>query len=67
MLVNKHDRILRMQDVVKRTALSRSTIYRMIDRCEFPPLLQLSRRSVGFRESEIEQFLDNRLTARGGR
>jgi prophage regulatory protein len=67
MLVNKHDRILRMQDVVKLTALSRSTLYRMIDRGEFPPLLQISRRSVGFRESEIEQFLDNRLTARGGR
>jgi prophage regulatory protein len=66
MLVNKQDRILRMQDAVKRTALSRSTIYRMIDRGEFPPLLQISRRSVGFRESEIEQFLDNRLTVRGG-
>lgn len=65
MSFSKSDRILRMQDAVNVTAISRSTIYRMIDRGEFPPLLQISRGTVGFRESEIEQFLNTRHNVRG--
>jgi prophage regulatory protein len=52
--------IWRLRTVITRTALSRSTIYDMIARGTFPPPVLLSRRSVGWRSQEIENWIASR-------
>lgn len=54
-------RILRRPDVEDRTGLSRSTLYAMMARDEFPQPLQLGRRAVGWREQDVEAWLQSRL------
>ena len=54
------DRILREKEVGERTGLSRATRWRKIKAGEFPQPVQLSSRSVGWRESEVNAWLANR-------
>jgi prophage regulatory protein len=51
------ERILRLEAVLDRTGLSRSTIYRMVELGTFPRQLQISARCIGWRESDIEEWL----------
>jgi len=55
-----HDRILRRPDVEARTGLSRSTIYLLMARGEFPKPVKLSSRAVGWTESAIVTWLQSR-------
>jgi len=57
--------LLKRKEVVRRTALSPSQIYRLMDDGEFPRQVQLSVRSVAWIESEIEAWIDNRIDASG--
>lgn len=56
-----NQKICRLPDVVARTGLSRSTIYELISRDEFPPQISLGRRSVGWLESEIQDWINDRI------
>jgi len=56
--------IIRLPAVIKKTGLSRSTIYALVSRKEFPPRIQLSPRSMGFLESEVDQWLADKVAAR---
>lgn len=53
------DRMLRIDAVLDRTGLSRSTLYRKIERGEFPKQIKLSTRCAGWRESAINAWLRN--------
>lgn len=53
--------IYRLPDVKTVTGLSRSTIYAMIQRHEFPASIQLSRRAVGWEREAVEAFLARRI------
>ena len=53
--------ILRLPDVIKRTGLSRSSIYLSIELGNFPPPIALGKRSVGWIESEIEDWLQQQI------
>ena len=53
--------MLRLPEVMKRTALSRSQIYRLIDFGEFPKQVPLSERAVGWIEEEIDLWLKGRI------
>lgn len=55
--------ILRLRDVQQRTGLSRSTLYLLISRDDFPRQVRLSARAVGWRESEINDWIANRPAA----
>ena len=57
MTAQSPDRILRLRTVLDRTGLCRSTLYRKIGDGTFPGQLQLSVRCVGWRETDIEQWL----------
>lgn len=59
------DRLIRMRDVIERTALSRSEIYRrrIIDPL-FPKPVPLGSRSVAFIESEIDSYLKKLIAKR---
>lgn len=64
------DSILRLPSVIRRCGICRSSIYAAIQRGEFPPQLELGLRSVGWLESEIEQWIaarQKKRTAKEGR
>ena len=55
--------ILRRGLVQARTGLSRSTIYALIAAGEFPPAIRLSKAAVGWVESEIDSWVEQRIRA----
>jgi prophage regulatory protein len=59
MYPEKPDRILRINAVLKRTGLTRSTLYRKISAGTFPRQLRISTRCAGWRESAIDAWLRN--------
>lgn len=58
-----NQRICRLSEVIARTGLPRSTIYELMHNGDFPSQVQLARRSVGWVESEIEDWIDSRIDA----
>ena len=55
------NRILRLPEVVGRTGIGRSTIYAKIADNDFPKPIKLGLRSVGWLESDLEQWIINRI------
>lgn len=53
--------ILRLHAVMKRTGLSRSTIYLRISKGQFPQSISLGDRAVGWIEAEINEWLDRQI------
>jgi prophage regulatory protein len=53
-------RILRCRQVLARTGLSRSSLYALIGRGEFPSAVRLSQRSVGWLEQDVAQWIEAR-------
>ncbi|RSY86055.1 AlpA family phage regulatory protein [Sphingomonas koreensis] len=53
------DRILRINTVLERTGLTRSTLYRKINDGTFPRQVAISRRCAGWRESAVNQWMRN--------
>jgi len=58
--------ILRLPSVKTRTGLSRSSIYLRISKGEFPSSISLGGRAVGWLESDIESWLQDRISASKG-
>ena len=56
-------KILRRPDVEIATGLSRSTIYAMIAEGEFPKPVQLGKRAVGWRETDIAGWIAQRVAS----
>lgn len=55
-------RIMRIAEVIETTGLSKTTIWRRVRDGEFPVPLKLGSlktRSVGWREEDIEEWLDS--------
>ena len=57
-------RFVRLREVMARTGLSRSTIYVWVAEGLFPKPVPLGDRSVGWIESELEDWLRDRIAAR---
>ncbi|EGR2500812.1 transcriptional regulator [Vibrio sp. V09_P4A23P171] len=58
-------RFLRLKDVMAITGLGRSTIYKfMADETDFPKSVPLGGRAVAWVESEIEEWMESRLSMR---
>ncbi len=55
--------ILKLTEVKKTTGLSKSTIYRLIALGDFPAQIKLGERSSGWLESEIHQWIGDRIAA----
>ncbi|WP_084812513.1 helix-turn-helix transcriptional regulator [Jannaschia sp. CCS1] len=53
------DRIVRLTTVLDRTGLSRSTLYRKIAEGTFPAQLRISVHGAGWRESEINGWVED--------
>lgn len=52
------DCILRFPEILRKTGLSKSQIYRLIARGSFPAQVRLSARAVGWRKKDIDKWLD---------
>lgn len=56
--------ILKLPEVKKRTGKSRSSIYSDITKGTFPKQVRTGSRSSGWLESEINQWIENRIIER---
>jgi len=59
--VTLRSRLLRRSAVLERVALSGETIDRLIRDHEFPPAIALSPNTVGWKESDIDAWLESRV------
>ena len=54
-------KIWRLRDVLEQTGLSRSTIYEMISRGEFPRQFNLGPRAVGWPADDVLEWIDSKI------
>ncbi|MCZ6741136.1 MAG: AlpA family transcriptional regulator [Alphaproteobacteria bacterium] len=57
------DKFLRLPQVIDQTGLSKASIYRLERQGDFPHRVSISPGTVGWRESEIDQWIDGRPKA----
>lgn len=57
-------RVLKLKDVVERTGLGKTSIYKLINLKIFPRSINLGLRSVGWIESEIEDWIKEKINIR---
>jgi prophage regulatory protein len=57
-------RLLRLPAVIDRTGSSTSDIYEGMKKGTFPVSVPIGQRTVGWLESEVEQWIENRIAAR---
>jgi prophage regulatory protein len=55
------DRFLRVADVERRTGLTRAVIYYFVTEGTFPRQIKLGKRVVAWRESEVENWMRERI------
>ncbi|AMF95107.2 transcriptional regulator [Vibrio fluvialis] len=57
-------RFLKLKEVMEKTALSRSAIYRKMNDGEFPESVSLGERAVAWVESEVDEWMTECLALR---
>ena len=57
-------RFLKLKEIMEKTALSRFAIYRKMNDEEFPQSVSLGDRAVAWVESEVDEWMKERLQAR---
>jgi prophage regulatory protein len=57
------NRVVRLPTVKEITGLSRSSIYLRMSKREFPQSISLGDRAIGWLESDIEQWLEDKIQA----
>ena len=56
--------LYRIKTVIAKTGLSRSSVYELISKNQFPKQVRLSKRSIGFVKAEIDQWIQGRIDER---
>lgn len=59
-------RMLKMREVAELTSLHRATIYRLIDRGEFPAARRLAPQRVGWRADLVDAWIRGEWKTSGG-
>jgi len=54
-------RFIRLPEVIARTGLKRSSIYAAVQAGTFPTQIPLGERAVGWDESEVSNWIENRI------
>ncbi|WP_421186160.1 helix-turn-helix transcriptional regulator [Aeromonas enteropelogenes] len=57
-------RFIRMREAIKKTGLSKSSIYDLMAQGRFPQTIRLGGRSVAFVEAEVDAWMAKRIAAR---
>jgi len=60
------DRFMRLPEVISTCGLSRSTIYDLISREQFPSQISLGGKNVAWVASEIDGWMQDRIAQRAG-
>ncbi len=58
------EKLIRIREVMERTGLSRTVLYRKIQHDDFPKPIRITARCVAWREIEIDEWINARITAR---
>ncbi|MCW6015783.1 AlpA family transcriptional regulator [Serratia marcescens] len=58
------ERFIRLPEVLYTTGLSRSTVYEMMSRKQFPAQVSLGGKNVAWLAYEVEQWMDERIANR---
>lgn len=53
------DRIIRVPECLKITGLSETTLWRKEKTGEFPNRLKITKHSVGWKESDVQKWIEN--------
>ncbi|WP_343724875.1 AlpA family transcriptional regulator [Herbaspirillum huttiense] len=56
--------ILKTKDVLKKTAIGRTTLHRKVKEGSFPAPIELGPHSVGWVESEVDEWIKERMNSR---
>lgn len=59
MAIDSSDRIIRLKEVLLKTGLTRSTLYRKVASRTFPRQIAISTRCMGWRQSDLDDWLRN--------
>jgi len=54
---------IRLPEVMARTGLKRSSIYKFVNQGTFPAQIPLGERAVGWDESEVSAWIETRIQA----
>lgn len=57
------ERLMRRPEVLRLTGLSRSSMYRLIEKLDFPRPVRLSAKTVGWPASQVNAWIAARVTA----
>lgn len=55
--------LIRLPEVIKRTGVSRTTIYRLINKKSFPSPIKISEKMIAFIESEVNDWIENLINS----
>lgn len=56
--------LIRLTEVQRRTGYSKAWIYRLMSNREFPASVKLGSRAIAFVESEVDEWIAERIAAR---
>ncbi|MCG7367147.1 AlpA family transcriptional regulator [Pantoea sp. ACRSH] len=59
----KYENFIRLSEVIKRTGISRSSIYRLVNKNKFPAPVKISEKNVAFIESEINDWIEKLINS----
>jgi prophage regulatory protein len=59
-------KLLKSTDITSNYGLSRSHMYALIQKGEFPKPIKLSERSSAWLESEVREWVESRIASRDG-
>ena len=58
--------LIRMPDAMRRTGYGRAWIYRLISQNKFPKPIKIGSRSIAFVESEVDEWINQRISESRG-
>lgn len=58
--------LIRLSEVQRRTGYSKAWIYRLLKESRFPKSIKIGSRSIAFVESEIDEWIDQRIAESRG-
>lgn len=65
--MSDHTKLLRINEVVEQTRLSKSTIYQAMAKGKFPLPIKISVLNVAWLASDIDAYIADRIAARDAR
>lgn len=65
-MTDKKERFIKLEEVMYRTGLKTTSIYTLMNQGRFPKNIKLTNDRVGWLESDIDRWIDERIKASMG-